>query len=71
MSSGGKVSREPSSRSPTSEAKAMFNRFATINAWFLDDQVYIIVLINQEDLSAFKTLDQMHNSLFGKDTKQP
>jgi len=49
----------------------MFNRFATINAGFPADQVYIIVLINQEDLSAFKTLDQMHNSLFGKDMKLP
>ena len=49
----------------------MFNRFATINAWFPDDQVTIIVLINQENLSAFQALDQMHNSLFGKETKKP
>jgi hypothetical protein len=71
MSSGGKVSREPSSRSPTFEAKAMFDRFATINAWFPDDQVTIIVLINQENLNTFKTLDQIHNILFGKEAKQP
>jgi hypothetical protein len=71
MSSGGKVSRKPSSRSPTSEAKAMFDRFATINAWFPDDLVYIIVLITQEDLNTFKTHDQIQNSLFGKGAKQP
>ena len=49
----------------------MFNRFATINSWFPNDQVTIIFLVNQENLSAFKTLDQIHNSQFGKDTKQP
>ena len=49
----------------------MFNRFATINAWFPDDQVTIIVLINQENLNTFKTLDQIHNILFGKEAKQP
>ena len=48
----------------------MFNRFATINAGFPADQMYVIVLINQESLSAFLMLNQMHNSLFGKDTKQ-
>jgi hypothetical protein len=71
MSTGGKVSRKSSSRSPTSEAKAMFNRFATINAWFPDNQVTIIALINRENLNTFKALDQMHNSLFGKEAKQP
>jgi len=49
----------------------MFNRFATINAWFPDDQVTIIVLIHQKNLGAFKTLGQIHNILFGKETKQP
>jgi len=49
----------------------VFNRFVTINAWFSGDLVYIIVLINQENLNTFKTLDQIHNSQFGKDTKQP
>ena len=44
----------------------MFNCFATINAWFPDDRVFIIILINQENLSALQALDQMHNSLFGK-----
>ena len=48
----------------------MFNRFATINAEFPADPVYIIVLINQENLNTFKTLDQIHNILFGKDAKQ-
>ena len=49
----------------------MFNRFATINAGFPADQMYVIVLINQESLSALQMLDQMHNSLFGKEIKKP
>jgi len=49
----------------------MFNCFATINAWFSGDQACIIVLINQANLSALQALDQMHNSLFGKEIKKP
>ena len=49
----------------------MSSRFATINAGFPNDQVYIIILNNQENLSAWKALDQMHNSLFGKEIKKP
>ena len=71
MSSGGTVSSEPSSCGPTSEANAISNRFAMIKAGFPDDQLYIIVLITQENLNAFQTPDQIHNNLFGKDTEQP
>jgi len=49
----------------------MFNCFATINARFSGDQACIIVLINQENLNAFQMLDQMYNSLFGKEIKKP
>jgi hypothetical protein len=49
----------------------MSNRFAMIKAGFPDDQLYIIVLITQENLNAFQTPDQIHNNLFGKDMKWP
>ncbi len=34
----------------------MFNCFATINALFPDHQITVVVLINQENLSAFQAL---------------
>jgi len=62
MPSGGKVSMEPPSGGLSPEAKAMFNCFATIDALFPDHLVTVVVLINQENLSAFQALDQMYNN---------
>ena len=40
--------------------------FSAVNAWFPDDDVTIVVLMNQGDLSAFSVLEQIQGRVFGE-----